>query len=127
MPSETVAPPRALECPVQLEAVLAAQDGLMADYPVWKVGIVVFEVRIQRVHVHPSLLIEGVENRIDPGRWNPLIMSFQKFYGLGPRQLHDSKLATIPEAMYRSPDVDRARLAAATALRAEAPPTPSWA
>jgi hypothetical protein len=35
-------------------------------------------------------------------------MSFQKFYGLG-RQVHASTLAQIPEAMYRSPDVDRAR------------------
>ena len=41
-----------------------------------------------------------------------LIMSFQKFYGLEAGQLHDSSLARIPEAMYRSPDVDRARSAA---------------
>lgn len=38
-------------------------------------------------------------------------MSFQQFYGLGP-QVHDSALAGIPEHLYRSPDVDRARLAA---------------
>ncbi|WP_293372716.1 flavin reductase family protein [Nevskia sp.] len=108
--SETVAPPRALECPVQLEAVLAAQNGFMADDPVWKVGIHVFEVRIQRVHVHPSLLMEGHDNRIDPDRWNPLIMSFQKFYGLAPGQVHPSTLGKIEEATYRSPDVDRARV-----------------
>ena len=110
VPSETVAPPRALECPVQLEAVLAAQNGFMADDPVWKVGIHVFEVRIQRVHVHPSLLMEGHDNRIDPDRWHPLIMSFQKFYGLAPGQVHPSRLGEIEEATYRSPDVDRARL-----------------
>lgn len=109
VPSETIAPPRALECPVQLEAVLAAQSGFMADDPVWKVGIAVFEVRIQRVHVHPSLLMEGRENRIDPDRWNPLVMSFQKFYGLAPGQVHSSRLGEIEEATYRSPDVDRAR------------------
>lgn len=107
--SETVAPPRALECPVQLEAVLAAQNGFMADDPVWKVGIVVFEVRIQRVHVHPSLVMEGHDNRIDPDKWNPLLMSFQKFYGLAPGQVHSSRLGEIEEATYRSPDVDRAR------------------
>lgn len=107
--SETVAPPRALECPVQLEAVLAAQNGFMADDPVWKVGIIVFEVRIQRVHVHPSLLMEGHENRIDPDKWHPLLMSFQKFYGLAPGQVHASRLGEIEEATYRSPDVDRAR------------------
>ena len=108
-PSETVAPPRALECPVQLEAVLAAENGFMADDPVWKVGIKVFEVRIQRVHVHPSLLMEGHDNRIDPDRWNPLIMSFQKFYGLAPGQVHPSRLGQIEEATYLSPDVARAR------------------
>ncbi len=112
VPSETVAPPRALECPVQLEAVLAAQHGFMADDPVWKVGIVVFEVRIQRVHVHPSLLMDGHENRIDPDKWHPLLMSFQKFYGLAPGQVHGSRLGEIAESTYRSPDVDRARLLA---------------
>ena len=110
--SETVAPPRALECPVQLEAVLAAQNGFMADDPVWKVGIHVFEVRIQRVHVHPSLLMDGHDNRIDPDRWRPLIMSFQKFYGLADGEVHPSTLGRIEEATYRSPDVDRARTVA---------------
>lgn len=107
--SETVAPPRALECPVQMEAVLAAENGFMADDPVWKVGIKVFEVRIQRVHVHPHLVMDGHENRIDPDRWNPLIMSFQKFYGLAPGQVHPSRLGQIEEASYLSPDVERAR------------------
>lgn len=109
--SETVAPPRALECPVQLEAVLAAENGFMADDPLWKVGIRVFEVRIQRVHVHPSLQMAGHENRIDPDRWHPLIMSFQQFYGLAPGKLQTSRLGQIEEATYRSPDVDRARTA----------------
>lgn len=109
VPSETVAPPRALECPIQMEAVLAAENGFMADDPVWKVGIKVFEVRIQRVHVHPSILMEGESNRIDPDKWSPLIMSFQKFYGLAPGQVHSSRLGEIPEATYLSPDVERAR------------------
>ena len=113
-PADTIAPPRALECPVQLEAVLAARNGFMADDPVWKVGIEVFEVRIQRVHVHPSLLMEGHENRIDPDRWHPLIMSFQKFYGLAPGQVHSSRLGQIAEATYLSPDVERARQAVRT-------------
>lgn len=114
VPADTIAPPRALECPVQLEAVLAARNGFMADDPVWKVGIEVFEVRIQRVHVHPSLLMEGHENRIDPDRWHPLIMSFQKFYGLAPGQVHSSRLGQIAEATYLSPDVERARQAVRT-------------
>jgi hypothetical protein len=37
-------------------------------------------------------------------------MGFCRYYGLGPEIAH-SKLAEIPEEQYRSPDVDRARLA----------------
>lgn len=109
--SETVKPPRALECPVQMEAVLATSHGFMEDDAAWKVGIKIFEVRIQRVHVHPSILIDGESNRIDPDKWRPLIMSFQKFYGLAPGQVHSSRLGEIPEATYLSPDVARARAA----------------
>jgi hypothetical protein len=35
----------------------------------------------------------------------------QKFYGLASGELHASALGQIPEAMYRSSDVDRARAA----------------
>ena len=74
-------------------------------------GIVCIDVRITLVHAHPSVLMDGKSNRIDPDRWRPLIMSFQRFYGLGP-ELSESRLAGIPEAMYRTPDIDRASLAA---------------
>jgi len=111
IPSETVAPPRALECPVQLEAVVAARHGLGEDGP-WRGAICAFEVRIQRVHARPELLMDGHANRIDPDKWRPLIMSFQKFYGLTNGQVHPSRLGEIPEVLYRSPDVDRARVAA---------------
>ena len=105
--SETVAAPRALECPVQMEAVVAARHGLGEDSP-WKGGLTIFEVRIQRVHVRPDILMDGHVNRIDPDKWRPLIMSFQEFYGLGPK-LHASKLGEIPEEMYRTPDYERAQ------------------
>lgn len=111
VPSETVQPPRAIECPVQMECVLAATNGFMADDPDWKVGIKVFEVRVQRVHVHPSIVMEGTTDRIDPDKWSPLIMCFQKFYGVAPGQVHGSRLGEIPEATYLSPDVQRARAA----------------
>lgn len=115
--SETVAASRALECPIQLEAKLARVNPVMADEYGYSVhersaecmleGIVCIEVRITRVRVHPTIMMEGKENRIDPDRWRPLIMSFQRFYGLGP-ELTESRLARIPEAMYRTPDIDRA-------------------
>ena len=113
MQSETVAPPRARECPVQLEAVLEGRHALAGDDDLLRGYALALEVRIQRVHVAPAIVMEGHTNRIDPDKWRPLIMSFQKFYGLAPQQLQDSSLAAIPEHAYRSPDVDRAR---ATAL-----------
>ena len=70
---------------------------------------VIFEVRIQRVHLAPGLLSNGDPDRVDPDRWRPLIMSFAKFYGLQDTELTPSTLATVPERLYRSPDVDTAR------------------
>lgn len=105
--SETVAPPRVLECPVQLEAVVVATHRL-ADEDVSQRGFITcFEVRIQRVHMEESMMMDGKPDQIDPDKWRPLIMSFQKFYGLGP-ELHTSMLSEIPESMYRSPDISRA-------------------
>lgn len=108
--SETVSPPRAKECPVQLEAVVEWSHGIAEDDSAQRGILSCFETRIQRVHVTESLLLAGEEHRVDPDKWRPLIMSFQKFYGLGA-QLHPSTLATIPEAAYRTPDVERAQTA----------------
>lgn len=99
--SETVAAPRALECPIQLEAVVAARHGVMDDDPQVAGLISAFEVRITRVHVHPSLLMEGYENRIDPAKWRPLIMNFQKLYGVSNVEVVTSRLAEINEKTYR--------------------------
>lgn len=99
--SEVVAPPRVLECPVQMEAKM---DGLhpVADSDENGRGkLVAIEVRVERVHIDESILMQGETDRIDPDKWRPLIMSFQQFYGLGPR-LQESRLATIPESAYRS-------------------------
>jgi flavin reductase (DIM6/NTAB) family NADH-FMN oxidoreductase RutF len=106
--SETVAPPRVQECPVQLEASVVATHGVGEDNPVQKGFILCIETRIRRVHAEEAIMMSGEESRIDPDKWRPLMMSFQQFYGLGSR-LHDSALATIPEAMYRSPDMEWAR------------------
>jgi len=108
VPSQTVAAPRVLECPVQMEAVVAARHELMEDDNVTRGMIVTFELRITRVHTHPGIMMDGLANRIDPDKWRPLIMSFQRFYGLGA-EAHESTLARIPEEMYRMPDIARAR------------------
>jgi hypothetical protein len=97
--SDTVRASRALECPIQLEAVVAAAHGIGEYSEELRGFLSLIEVRIQRVHVHPDLLMEGHANRFDPDKWLPLIMSFQKFYGLSG-QVHTSRLADIPERAY---------------------------
>jgi len=109
--SQTVHAPRVRECPVQLEAVLEDHHSLAAQDPVLRGHVLSFELRIQRVHLHDDILLPGTADHVDPDRWRPLIMSFQQFYGLAPERLQPSRLASIPEAAYRSPDVDRAALA----------------
>lgn len=101
--SETIAAPRALECPIQLEAVVESTHPLAQDDDKLRGRIIIFE----------SILARDERNRIDPDKWRPLIMSFQKFYGLASHELHESTLARIPESMYRSPDVDKGRNASA--------------
>lgn len=107
--AETVDAPRVLECPVQMEAVVEGEHWMAADDPHQHGGIVCFEVRVQRVHLDEGILMDGDANRVDPDKWRPLIMSFQKFYGLAAGQVHESTLAEIPEIHYRSPDTDRVR------------------
>jgi flavin reductase (DIM6/NTAB) family NADH-FMN oxidoreductase RutF len=101
VPSGLVGPPRALECPVHLEATLRGTHAIGAESDALRGRLIALEVQIERVHVDQSIRMEGEPDRIDPDRWRPLIMSFQHFYGLGPR-LRDSKLASIPESAYRS-------------------------
>ena len=119
VPSETVAPPRAFECPVHLEARVEHWRNLAEDDERVRGRSVIFEVRIQRVHLAQSIIKDGNPNRVDPDKWRALIMSFGRFYELAPGQLLVSTLARVPEELYRSPDVDRARLVAARSAAAE--------
>lgn len=102
-PGDTVAAPRALECPVQIEAKLAHSHGLAQDDATWRSRLSAIEVRVTRVHAHPDIIMDGAPDRIDPDKWRPLIMSFQQFYGLGGGKLQRSELGQIPEASYRPP------------------------
>ena len=105
--SETVLPPRVDECPVQMEAVVEAVHGVAEEDAAVRGRIMTFELRIQRVHLEESIIMDGHPNRVDPDKWKPLIMSFQQFYGLGD-QVHSSTLAKIPEYLYNTPDRERA-------------------
>jgi flavin reductase (DIM6/NTAB) family NADH-FMN oxidoreductase RutF len=86
--SESVAPPRVRECPVQME-------GIVHDFRSFgkNVNANVFEVHIVKLHVDEDLLVgNDARPHIDPVRWRPLIMSFCRFFGLGG-ELHPSRLA----------------------------------
>lgn len=86
--SEVVGPPRVLECPVQLEGLVHAYHPFGKNVSAWA-----FEVHIEKLHVEESLLSsDGPRPHIDPARWNPLMMSFCRFFGLGG-EVHPSRLA----------------------------------
>ncbi len=98
---ETVAAPRVAECPVQLEAKVEGLHQMAQGDAVMRGRLAAIEVSITRVHLDERIMMDGAENRVDPDKWQPLIMSFQQFYGLAPGKLQRSELAEIPEAMYR--------------------------
>jgi len=107
-PADIVNAPLVNECSVQLEAVVAAVHSLAEEDEAMKGRIVTIELRIVRVHIEESILMHGYKNKIDPNKWRPLIMSFQKFYGLGS-ELHYSVLSEIPEELYKTADTEKAR------------------
>ena len=82
--SDLVKPARVVECPIQLEAVLETVRpfGTRLDKDPTALA---FEVRIVMSHVEPSLLVAGQQDRVDPDKWRPLLMSFCRFYGFGDR------------------------------------------
>jgi len=98
-PSESVRPARIAQCPVQLEAVLETVRPF-GTRPDKDPTALAFEVRVVKAHIDPCLLVEGVEDRVDPNKWRPLMMSFCRFYGLGA-EIFESTLAEIPESSYR--------------------------
>ena len=87
--SQLVEPPRVAECPVQLEAEVVNIHAIGTA----EEHLASIEVRVQRVHVDESLLVHPDHSYIDPKKWQPLIMNFCEFFGLGA-QVHPSRLAT---------------------------------
>lgn len=102
MPSLSVKPLRIKQCPIQLEAVLNANHDYGVDDPRTGTGLQALEVRIDKVHILPSLRAANAANRIDPDKWRPLIMNFRQYYGLGD-QLQPSRLSEFPEDFYTAP------------------------
>jgi flavin reductase (DIM6/NTAB) family NADH-FMN oxidoreductase RutF len=86
-PSDLVEPPRAAECPIQLECRVTSARPFGAP----DVRATGFEVKVLRAHVEDNLVIPGT-GHVDPLRWDPLIMKFTEFFG-GGVNLRPSRLA----------------------------------
>ncbi len=79
LPSERVAPPRIAECPLQLEARLAAAH---AGGPLPRFAIL--ETQVLRTHAHRDIVVDGTQH-VDTGRRRPLLYVFRHYFGTGPR------------------------------------------
>lgn len=95
-----VAPPRVRECLVQLEAVVQDIRPFGEQDPRLPIPSAMVELRIVKAHVHESILQAPDSERIDPQRWQPLLMKFRQLFGDGAQALTDSRLARGPEEMY---------------------------
>lgn len=85
--SHLVKAPLVKECPIQMEAIVQKIHSFDSPNP-----IAAIEVKILKVHIEDSLLMEGSSDHIDPEKWRPLIMNFCEFFGLS-QKLHPSRLA----------------------------------
>ena len=74
-PSEQVKPPRVAECPIQLEARVAA-----VHVPESAATFAIVETDVTRVHVGNDLVRPGTQH-IDPLQWSPLLYVFRHYFG----------------------------------------------
>jgi len=87
------------ECPIQLEVTVGNFTNFAQNDPRMAVPAYAIELKINKVSVMPSVLQDGSNNKIDPNKWNPLIMNFRKLYSL-TAEVNESRLARKPEALY---------------------------
>ncbi|WP_166242826.1 flavin reductase family protein [Paenibacillus turpanensis] len=89
-PADIVKPSCVKECPVQLEAIVKRVHDFGEDPST----LAAIEVKIVKSHISEQILMDGEVNYIDPDKWNPLIMNFCEFYGIGEK-VHPSRLAPV--------------------------------
>ena len=77
--SKIVAPLRAAQCPVQIEARVLAQNT-----PKGQDSFLYFEAQRLLVHAHRSILNDA-STRIDIDAWSPLFYVFRHYFGKGGR------------------------------------------
>ena len=66
--SLVVKAPRAMECPVQLEAELEEVHPIAERDPAWRGRSVALHVAIRKVHASTEILADGEPDRIDPDK-----------------------------------------------------------
>ncbi len=108
-PSDFIRPSRIAECPVQMECELVQSHNLREDLPDLAGFALAIEVRVLRIHVFEHLRMDGYPNRVDPDKWQPMIMSFQELYGLRTGKLGESELGKVSEELYRGATRSTAR------------------
>ena len=86
-PSDLVHPDRVLECPIQLECVVAGHHTINTNSSSARA----IHVSVIRAHVDDAVRLSGT-TYIDPQAWDPLIMKFCDFFGSG-EPLVPSRLA----------------------------------
>lgn len=94
-PSELVSPPRAAECPVQMECRVVAAHAFGEE----GTNATAVEVEVLRAYVEEDLVVPGTHH-VDPQGWDPLIMKFCEFFG-GATTVHASKLSEGWEMPHR--------------------------
>lgn len=75
-PSETVAPPRVRECPLQLEGTVIAMSQLRSG------SAQNVEVAVTRVHAAREIVVAGT-NHIDVSGYRPLLYFFRHYFAAG--------------------------------------------
>jgi flavin reductase (DIM6/NTAB) family NADH-FMN oxidoreductase RutF len=68
---ELVDAPLVEECPVSMEAKLMVADSLARESGIMRGRILKIELKIVRVHLDESIIMDGQPNRVDPDKWRP--------------------------------------------------------
>ena len=76
--SERVAPPRVLECALQLDAEVRRVPPGVGEYAM-------VEAEVVRVHARPHIVKPGTQH-VDPRAWEPLLYSYRHYFALGAEQ-----------------------------------------
>lgn len=85
LPSDSVRPSRARECPVQIEALVRDMHKLGGSKLDALGGGIAAEVEVVRVHMAEEYLMD--DDHIDTSKWSPLIYNFRHYFRLGDTEL----------------------------------------